>query len=274
MRFPAKLAIALSAVTVAAYAELVLDIRTRGSDLSQTHAIGASASLALSEYNRKVAQFHQRYGDRAHVILETSSGKARVELDGNVIDEWQIERQFLGIYGMFVVSGRAERESIFPFDIEPGKMPGGREPNVARLRSHFEATLPKKDLDFRDEDWARGYCAVPPLSQIGFRDFANWLHIRAETFCVVHWNGAGGGSMSVSVTLADGNPWMRPFSRRLCRVITEATLVTITTSGQERPPYAACILVDRPDRTGSTGAQTAFTSQVYEVSSRGLARIP
>jgi hypothetical protein len=274
MRFPTKLAIALGAATIVAYAELVVDIRTPVSDLSQTHALGASASLSLSEYNQKVAQFHQRYGDRAHVILETSSGKVRVELDGKAIEEWQIERQFAGIYGMFVVSGPAERENIFPFDIEPGKIPEGQEPNIARLRSHFEAKLPAKDLDFGNEDWARGFCAVPPLPEIGFGQFANWLHIRSETFCVVHWNGAGGGSMSVSVTLADGNPWMRPFSRRLCRAITETALTKLATSGRERPNYAACVLVDRPDRTGSTGAQTAFTSEVYEVRSHDLARIP
>ena len=80
--------------------------------------------------------------------------------------------------------------------------------------------------------------------------------------------------MSVSVTLAQGNPWMRSFSRHLCRVITETALTKLATSGHERPTYAACVLVDRPDKTGPTGAQTAFTSEVYEVHSHDLARIP
>lgn len=66
---------------------------------------------------------------------------------------------------------------------------------------------------------------------------------------------------------------MRPFSRRLCRVITEAALADLVASSHEQPIYAACVLVDRPDRTGPTGAQTAFTSEVYEVRSHGLARI-
>ncbi len=274
MRFPTKSVIALGAVAIVAYAELVLDIRTPRSDLSQTRALGAGASLLISDYNHKVAQYSQRYGDRAHVILETSSGKARVELDGKVIEQWQVERQFAGIYGMFVVSARGGRDSIFPLDIEPGKIPEGHEPNVARLRSHFEATLPAKDLDFANSDWARGTCDVPPLQEIGFGQFADGLHIRSETFCVIHWNGAGGGSMLASVTLADGDPWMRPFSRRLCRMITGTALTKLAASGQERPTYAACILVDRPHRTGPTGAQTAFTSEVYEVRSSDLARIP
>jgi hypothetical protein len=67
---------------------------------------------------------------------------------------------------------------------------------------------------------------------------------------------------------------MRPFSRRLCRVITETALTKLAASDQERPTYAACVLVDRPHRTGPTGAQTAFTSEVYEVRSSDLARIP
>ena len=274
MRFPTKSAIALGAVAMVAYADLVLDIRTPPSDPSQTRALGASASLPISEYNQKVAKYSQRYGDRAHVILEGSSGKARVELDGKVIEQWQIVRQFAGIYGMFVVGGRGGRESIFPFAIEPGKIPEGQEPNIARLKSHFEATLPAKDLDFANSDWARGTCDVPPLQEIGFDQFADWLHIRSETFCVIHWNGAGGGSMLASVTLADGDPWMRPFSRGLCRVITETALIKLAAPGQERPTYAACVLVDRPHRTGPTGAQTAFTSEVYEVRGDDLARIP
>ncbi len=274
MRFPTKLVITLSVATIVVYAELVLDIRTPLSDLFQTHALGASASLSMFDYNQKVVQFHKLYGDRAHVLLETSSGKARVEIDGKVVDEWQIERQFSSIYGMFVVSDGADRESIFPFDIEPGKIPDGHEPNIARLMGHFEATLPAKYLDFSDVDWARGYCAVPSSSKIGFGQFVNWLHVRSETFCIVHWNGAGGGSILVSVTLAEGDPWMRLFSRRLCRAITETALAELAMSSQERPTYAACVLVDRPDRTGSTGAQTAFTSEVYEVRNSDLARIP
>jgi hypothetical protein len=114
MRFPTKLAIVFGAVAIAAYADLVLDIRTPRSDLSLTRALGASASLLLSGYNEKVAQYRQRYGDQAHVILEASSGKVRVEHDDKVIEQWQIERQFAGLYGMFVVSGRPDRESIFP----------------------------------------------------------------------------------------------------------------------------------------------------------------
>jgi len=273
MRISTKLVIALGAVAIVGYAELVLDIQTPRSDLSQTRALGASASLPLFEYNQKVARFHEMYGDRAHVLLETSSGKIRVENDGKVIEEGHIQRQFAAMYGMFVISGRAGLESIFPFAIDPGKISEDHEPNIARLKAHFESVLPIRYLSFGNEDWARDSCASPPSSKIGFGQFVNWLHLRSETFCVVHWNGAGGGSMLVSVTLADGDPWMRPFSRRLCRAITETALAKLAASSLERPTYAACVLVDRPDRTGPTGAQTAFTSEVYEVRNRDLARI-
>lgn len=205
MRFPLKLILVLGAVTtIIAYAELVLDIRTPRSNLTQTHALGASASLPLYKYSEKVAQFREMYGNRAQVFLETSTGKVRVELDGKVIEEGQIERKFLAMYGMFVVSQDAGRESIFPFDIEPGRIPEGREPNIARLKGHFEAVLPAKYLDFTDKDWARGYCASPSSSEIGFGQFAHSLHMRSQTFCVVHWNGTDGGSMLISVTLAEG----------------------------------------------------------------------
>jgi hypothetical protein len=212
-------------------------------------------------------------GERAKVLLETSSGKVRVLIDGELFEEEQIQRRFAGMYGMFVVNARTGVDALFPFAIDPGKIPGDREPNIGRLKSHFEKVLPATYLDFHDEDWVRDSCTSPPASEIGLGQFAYWLRVQSSTFCLVHWNGAGGGTMLVSSTLAEGDPWMRPFSRRLCRAITEAALARLARSRLERPTYAACVLVDRPDRTGPTGAQTAFTSEMYEVRSRDLARI-
>ena len=145
---------------------------------------------------------------------------------------------------MFVVNDGSG--SIFPFAIEPGAIPQGGEPNIARLKNRFEGLLPAQHLDFVDGDWTRDYCASVPSSDIGLGASANLLHVRSETFCVVHWNRASGGSMLVNVTLANGDPWMRPFSGRLCRTITEAALMKLSATSVERPTHAACVLVDRP----------------------------
>ena len=68
--------------------------------------------------------------------------------------------------------------------------------------------------------------------------------------------------MLVSVSLAEGDPWLRPFGRRLCRGIAETALAQVEAGGAHRPVYAACILADRPARKG---AKETLTSYAYSV---------
>jgi hypothetical protein len=114
MRRTTIMLLALGASAIAGVAELVLDIRTPRSDLLPASALGASASLSMVEYNKKVDQFRS-LGTRARVTLDPSSGEVRAELDGMLVEQWQIERQFGGMYGIFVVGAGAGAPSIFPF---------------------------------------------------------------------------------------------------------------------------------------------------------------
>jgi len=57
-------------------------------------------------------------------------------------------------------------------------------------------------------------------SELGFASLGALLRMRSQTFCVVHWKGTRPSSMLISVTLGDGDPWMRPFSRWICRRMT------------------------------------------------------
>jgi hypothetical protein len=52
--------------------------------------------------------------------------------------------------------------------------------------------------------------------------------------------------MLVSVGRFDGDPWMRPFGRRLCRDIVDAALERFDPDESNGPKYATCILADRP----------------------------
>jgi hypothetical protein len=260
-------------VALAAYAELVMDIRSPHSDLPVVRALGASALLSMVEYNKKLAQMQNAYGDRAHVILDGSTGKTTVTLDDKIIEESQVVRRFGGMYGVFVVKARDANESVFPFDLDPGEIPLGHEPNIARLQSRFESGLVAKYLAFQDTDWTRDSCAAPPASDLGFGSLAAILRLKSATSCLVHWKGPRPSSMLISVTRADGDPWMRPFARWICRKLTAAALDKLSSPDRKTPTYAACVLVDRPDRTGPTGAQNAFTSIVYEVQDRALARL-
>jgi hypothetical protein len=265
---------AIATALVALCAEFVLDIRAPSSRLAKRSALGASASMSLAEYNKKLAQYRKEYGEeRVSVALETSTGRITVELDGKLAEELRAARRFAGMYGMFAVSAGDAAPAIFPFAIDPGDVPTSHEPNITRLRSHFEQLLPAKLLDFKDSDWTRDSCVAAPAWEVGLPKLADWVHVRAQTSCIVHWNGSRPASMLIAVTLLEDDPWVRPFTLWICRKLTGAALDKVIASGGRIPEYAACVLVDRPERTGPTGSQDAFRSDVYEIRDHTPARI-
>jgi hypothetical protein len=115
--------VAVLFVLLAAYFELVLDVRAPRSALTQLTALGASASLSFDAQNQKVAQMRALYGEGVQVFLETSTGKQTVMLDG----KWRVtqnhrmgQRSFIfraevlavqpGGFGVTDVSGAAQGE--------------------------------------------------------------------------------------------------------------------------------------------------------------------
>ena len=69
--------------------------------------------------------------------------------------------------------------------------------------------------------------------------------------------------MLVTVTQADGDPWMRPFSRRVCRMIAETAVAKLMVAdGSPLADYVACVLVDRPTRAD---ANELMEVHVYEL---------
>jgi len=106
---------------------------------------------------------------------------------------------------------------------------------------------------------------TPARSDLGLGSVGDWLPVQGQMSCVVHVKAAHPSSMLVSVTLAHGDPWMRPFSRWLCRRMTTAALGRLASAGHELPPYAACVLVDRPKRRKPGDAHETYEVMVYEV---------
>src|SRR6266853_1004709 len=134
MRLQTKLligsGIAAALILGLGYAELVLDFRTPRSAQFQKTALGASAALSLHEYNIRRERMRPYGDERAQVSLETGTGRLTVILDGQIVEETWIEREFAGMYGMFVVGRHDNLKHIFPFAIEPGKIPSDHEPNI------------------------------------------------------------------------------------------------------------------------------------------------
>jgi hypothetical protein len=206
-------------------------------------------------------------------LLGAAAAYAELSLDWRTLRSGVKQRGALGIIhdstqpkkldvlGIFAVGLPEATQTKFPFRLAP-------EQNLAHLdrqladgvRDYFENSgLPKNLLEFTDSDWSIGDCrSLPP--GLGLGRLGEWLALRRGTACIVTWKGAV--SMLVSVSLADGDPWLRPFSRRLCRAITEAALAAADPGGRDGPAYAACILIDRPARLRGP---EALIEHVYSV---------
>lgn len=272
-----KLALGLIAIVlIAAYGEFVLDFRGPRSDLKSDRALAATTLTSYGDRDAKFDKARAKYGDRARiddsVPAGTVNGKWTITLDGSVIEEGPIVVELAGMYGVFAVTSNDTIDGIFSFSIVPGRANFSSATSVKNLRDRFD-NFPSRFLAFADTEVAVDSCADTPTSELGFGSMGSVLGMQTQTYCVVHWKGPHPSSMLISVTLAKGDPWMRPFARWICRSMTSATLRKLTTPDRQPPTYAACVLVDRADRRLPGDAHKTFESIVYEIRDRALERM-
>jgi hypothetical protein len=263
-------------VLIAAYGEFVLDFRGPRSQLKSMNALAAVTRTSYGDRDAKLEEARARYGDRvrAHddVSAGTVNGKWAITLDGNVLEEGGIVVRLAGMYGLFAVTSDNTTEGIFSFSVVPGSANLSDITSVKSLRDRFE-DFPARFFAFADTDLTIASCTAPPPSEIGFGSIGTLLGMQAQTYCVVHWKGTHPSSMLISVTLANGDPWMRPFARWICRSMTSVILRKLTSPDRKPPTYAACVLVDRADRRRPRDAHDTFDSVVYEIRDGTLARM-
>jgi hypothetical protein len=245
----------------AAYGELILDIRTPHASLAEFHGITTSVAIPLGDYQQAMKK---KYGPDADTVLTTPPARVTTTVAGKVVEEANAPSTFADARGIFVVGPPGHLESIFPFQINPRspRRSGTNEQPIAQmLKNRFANHFPAKYLQFDDHDFLTDRCMTLSASDLGW--LGRLLRFRAGASCIVFWKGSSPSSMLIGVALADGDPWMRPFTRRVCRWFTETALARTAASDHEPlPDYAACVLVDRPDRSGA--AETLQT-HVYSV---------
>jgi len=264
-------------VVIAAYGEFVVDFRGPRSQLRSENALAAITSTSYGDRDAKIKEGRAKYGDRVRanddVPAGTLDGKWTITVEGSVIEEGPIIVKLAGMYGLFAVESDDSTEgNFFSFSIVPGRADLSRSTSVKALQDRFE-NFPTRFLAFADTDVAVDSCEAPPTSELGFGSIGTLFGMQAQTYCMVHWKGAHPSSMLISVTLARGDPWIRPFARWICRSMTLATLRKLASSNRQPPIYAACVLVDRADRRRPRDAHDTFESVVYEIRNRTLARM-
>ena len=252
---------AVAIIGAIAYGELVYDWRTSRSSQSISHAITVNYSLSLVSYNKHAAEMVQKYGEQVKTSLAGDTGIVEVTLDDKVVETHREKRTLEQVFGMLVIRSRNGIVSTrFPFSLAAHQDLAGLYMRVAdRLRNRFKQ--PKAWYEFSDEDWTIDRCETLPAG-LGLGAVGEMLRLREGTACVVTWKGSQPGSMLISVSRADGDPWMRPFAGRICRGITQAALKRFDPVAPDSPKYAACILADRPDYAT---AKESLTLSVYSV---------
>jgi hypothetical protein len=176
--------------------------------------------------------------------------------------------RFMEALGVLLVGADIRRMSIFPFRIGPGRPPDveARETLLADVRDRFGSTFRAGVLGFAKDDFAVGTCRNMPASDLGLAGAARLLELSNATTCFVNWRRPPTATMLVGVAIADGGPWIRPFTRGVCTRLARAWIdQTTVTDGARMPNYVGCVLVDRPTRM--VGATSNY---VYEVRKDGV----
>jgi hypothetical protein len=239
----------------------VRDWRTDRSDQAARFTMGVTYSLSLVNYNKLLAENKQRYGERAETNMDFDSGIIETKVDGQVIETRTEGKTLNGVQGIFVVNTAKGANSRFPFQIDfrPDSSDPTR-PLVQFFKKRFESA-PQEWFEFNDADWTIDRCASLP-DGFGVGALGKALDLHEGTACVVTWKGLQSGAMLITVARANGDPWLRPFTGRLCRNIVEAALKRFNPGEPGSPKYAACILADRP---AYVSARKSLVVDVYSV---------
>ncbi|MGC2782117.1 MAG: hypothetical protein WA418_41440, partial [Bradyrhizobium sp.] len=244
MRIATLAAAGLALVCAALYAELVLDLRTQRSALSFNAALGTTVGYVVVQIDELHKQMKAPYGPRAESSFSFPPGKITVTLDGKVVAERDVDSELNAVLGILAVGTPSGPDDLFPFRLSYalGERPMATRLATPLIKQRFAKDLPAWMLAFTDKDWSIDRCV--PLAAEHLGSVGRHLRYRRGTACVIAWRGGGRSTaMLISLSQADGDPWLRPFARRVCRAITEAARDEIARLAPPELNYAACLLV-------------------------------
>ena len=225
------------ALAAAAYAELVLDVRTPRSTLVEVHLI--QAIMSWNSQKLDVA----KYGPNAETKLELGPLRAVITVDGRVVHEAPLSEMFEGVRASFEIAASEQQigvmASAFPIWFAVPSPPDHSSAMVRR-RYFIDSHVSEKRLENYVGD---GPCVVLAASDLGSVGAA--VRLESVTFCVVEWTGSRRASLLIGAPLTDGGPFARLFSRRICRSLAALALRKLTAARSQAVQYAGCMLFDR-----------------------------
>jgi hypothetical protein len=260
------LALVAVVLAAAAYAELVLDVRTPRSTLVEVHLI-----QAIIPWHTQIPDeaMKTKYGQNAETNLKSGPARLVTTVDGKVVHEAPVSEMFEGVRASFEIgaSGQqmGEMASTFPIWFAVPSPPDHSSAMVRR-RYFIDSDVSEKRIENQVGD---GPCVVLAASDLGSVGAA--VRLESVTFCVVEWTGSRRASMLIGAPLTDGGPFMRPFSRRICRSLAALALRKLTAASSQAVEYVGCMLFDRANFLDGSQVQAlygyvdGFQVYVYEV---------
>src|SRR5438445_10531250 len=127
-----KLVIVAVLVGMAAiYGEFVLDIRAPRSKLAQISALGTNIFLETAALGQASEEMKKKFGADAKTVLETKPPRIITRIGDKIVNQFPAPYSFASAIGLFIVGPPGKLESIFPFRLDPNKMPKA-PPSAAR----------------------------------------------------------------------------------------------------------------------------------------------
>ncbi|KRQ99560.1 hypothetical protein CQ12_35270 [Bradyrhizobium jicamae] len=270
LSIPAISALVLGVGGILGAGEFVRDWRAPVSHQSVDSVLSVTWGVMTDDLRKFEDASKRKYGEGSNLSLQINDGIVNLMRDGKILETHEQIARFEGVFGMFVAGRDNKVTARFPFSISLQQETSSLNRMLSdRFKNRYK-TVPRQWLDFDDSQWTIDRCERLPAG-LGLGWLGKALLLREGSACVVTWKGSQPSSMLISVSRAYGDPWMRPFARRICRSITESALQRFAPEDPASPKYAACILADRP---AHLSAPKSLVTDTYAVGSGNeLARV-
>jgi hypothetical protein len=251
MRRRATISIAVGVLLLlaSAYAEFVLDLRTRHSAVRYEPAISTSSFMFTADYQRIAQEMRDKYGQSAKTAYRSGDKFAITTVGDQIVEQTRFPVHFAGALALFVVRPPDGTHAVFPVSLTIG--PGAQDSRRSiadGVKFHFGKSALAEYTVLADADWSVESCRERAPADLGLATIAAVVKLSASQQCMISWRGAAPATMLVGMAVSDGGDWVRVFSRRLCRALTSAWIGAAAAASATPPTYVACILVDRADR--------------------------
>lgn len=239
---------------------LVIDWSVPHSQQTGYFAVATMQRGNLSHLDAWNREAKAKYGPEASISLH---GRNWVTVVGDkVVDD--TPRPLTSSLDGFVGVLRVSKVESFPFElpVDPKNTARWGQTND-KVRHRFEGHVPAEVLEFGGREWRPVHCHSPKPPEFGFPLFESALRVDASVICLMRSeDDEDAHTALVGFAGVDASFWVRPLSRRICRILSASWIEAMMSQPDvKRPDYVACMLA----RKGAVDEREIMTARFFEV---------